>query len=190
MNGIILHLPERSTDRISEDLRTLTEAICDLTGEDGGGGLGGRYGYGIEHETDVFAMFPFWWDDCTCGWETVESDWVDAHPHADDCYQTEFQRRTTGTGTGLDYADFAREWGLPEQGSAYHCTCPRGAAHQAWRSDNPHPATCPVVRPNFRYKPTGATVEWYKYIGRDMEVKGELPVDFLAHCLASLTESQ
>ena len=40
--------------------------------------------------------------------------------------------------------------------------------------------------PNFRYKPTGATVHWYKYIGRSMEVEGTLPLDFHIQCIKSV----
>lgn len=47
----------------------------------------------------------------------------------------------------------------------------------------------PVDRaPNFLFKPTGAKVSWYKYIGRGMEIEGQLPYDFLSVCLDSLNQ--
>jgi hypothetical protein len=47
--------------------------------------------------------------------------------------------------------------------------------------------TCIKVRPNFRHKPSGLTVRWYKYIGRDMEVEGSGDVAaILAECIADV----
>ena len=42
--------------------------------------------------------------------------------------------------------------------------------------------------PNFIYKPTGATVRWYKYIGRGMEIDGDFPEDFIVNCIKSVGE--
>ncbi len=39
--------------------------------------------------------------------------------------------------------------------------------------------------PLFTFKPTGATAKWYKYIGRDIEVEGDLPLNFAEICLTS-----
>ena len=47
-------------------------------------------------------------------------------------------------------------------------------------------ATCPMALPNFRFKPTGFEVRWYKYIGRGMEIAGEtLPGDFMQQIFAT-----
>lgn len=50
-----------------------------------------------------------------------------------------------------------------------------------------HEPDCPVILPNFLYKPTGFALDWYKYIGRDMEVTAEapLPADFMDRIFAS-----
>lgn len=45
--------------------------------------------------------------------------------------------------------------------------------------------TCPMVLPNFRHKASGFEVEWYKYIGRSMMVRGTPPVDLLQQIFAS-----
>ena len=119
---VIIVLPERSEDCISGGLRMLTRRLCDLTGESGIGGLGGRYGYGIEYENDVFMMHPYCWCD------------KDGCPWCD------------------------------------------------WEYDEP--------QPNFLYKPTGAKVEWYKWIGRSMDVYGELPADWLQQCMSSAGEGR
>jgi hypothetical protein len=182
-------LPAISHDYVSSALRTLTRAIAERTGEELCGGLGGDDGYGIDYETDVFEMHRFWWGDCECGWRQKETAWLDGHDHADTCYQTELERRGAfddHRSGPFDYETVAKEWGLPEVGCAIHCTCDRDPRYAAWMTAHPHPKTCPEVRPNFRYKPTGAEVEWYKWIGRSMEIEGDIPADFLATCLASL----
>lgn len=83
---IEIHLPERTMDRLSLDLVDLTEAICNKIGEDGiVGFLGGRYGYGVEYENDVFMMHPFCWCErpdcpwcycCDCEYTDAEN-WED-----------------------------------------------------------------------------------------------------------------
>ncbi|WP_157119796.1 hypothetical protein [Nocardia xishanensis] len=67
------------------------------------------------------------------------------------------------------------------------CDCEQCAAYSEWVNKQGRCLpTCSTELPNFLYKPTGARVEWYKWIGRDMEIKGDLPADFLTHCLQSL----
>lgn len=39
--------------------------------------------------------------------------------------------------------------------------------------------------PNFWFKPSNFKLNWYKYIGRDMEVDGDLPADFLERIFAT-----
>lgn len=150
------------------------------------GFLGGEWGYGQDFENDVFEMHPYWWGDCECGHDDREAQWEDEHPHLDDCYQSELSRRG-----GYEHASrLADAWGLPQVGCAVHCTCGREEERREWVEANPHPPDCPQVRPNFRHKPSGIEVRWYKYIGRSMEVP---EVTFLAwrgvmdECLASLS---
>lgn len=45
---------------------------------------------------------------------------------------------------------------------------------------------CMGDEPNFRYKPSGFEVIWYKFIGRDVKTEGMPPADLLERCLASL----
>lgn len=84
---------------------------------DGGYGLGGENGYGVEFENEVFMMHPFCW-----------------------CEQE---------------------------------TCP-------WCEDD---------APNFLFKPTGARVWWYKWIGRDERLEGKLPKNWLEVCKRSVREA-
>lgn len=167
-------LPAASSDRISSDLRELTTMLDERDPDATAHGLlGGDNGYGSEFENDVFEMHPFWWGDCECGWEAAEMEWSESHPHASYCYQAELERREDEAGTqgwspGIA-ADLASEWGLPSVGCAVHCTCGRSDAFAGWMAANPHPADCPIERPNFRHKRSGFEVRWYKYIGRSME---------------------
>lgn len=69
MIEVQVFLPERSDDEISSDLRTLTERIEGVIGEENGYGLGGRHGYGENFENDTFMMHRYCWcDHEDCGW--------------------------------------------------------------------------------------------------------------------------
>lgn len=152
-------------NRMSYDLCDLTELLDSKGHEAQHGVLGGEWGYGAEYTSTVFEMHPFWWGDCTCGFEQLECEWLDAHPHADDCYQSELERR--------DYQSpevLAKEWGIPRLGCFCHCTCGQEQEYVAWHRENAHDPACPEVRPNFRHFESGLEVRWYKYIGRDMEL--------------------
>jgi len=70
---MVVVLPERSRDAVSNGLRELTRAL-EAAGEDidqGFGGLGGSYGYGHDFENETFMMHRFCWcekDNCSwCG---------------------------------------------------------------------------------------------------------------------------
>lgn len=191
-------IPDKQSRAISQALRDLTEAICNATGQpESLGFLGGEHGYGAEYESDVFSMMPFYWGDCTCGWEDRYNEWLDNNPHSEDCYQSELTRRGYLNIPGYDdynpnlpddhdYLPYklAQEWGLSDRGCAVHCTCGRDSRSMEWEVLNPHPVTCPVEAPNFHYKPSGTMVCWYKYIGRGMEWNGSpLPKGWLDECL-------
>ena len=47
---------------------------------------------------------------------------------------------------------------------------------------------CNEEEPNFLYKPTKASISWYKYIGRGQEIDGKLQEDWFEKCLQSLWE--
>lgn len=81
------------------------------------------------------------------------------------------------------------------RGSAVHCTCDFREAFADWLKSKGwaelgHSADCKVVLPNFVYKPTNFTVDWYKWIGRDTTVRSGA-VDsiyrMVEHCIASLS---
>lgn len=69
MVDITLVLPECSDDKISADLRYLTEILMRQGAETTGGFLGGTFGYGADFENDVFMMHPFCWcEENDCPW--------------------------------------------------------------------------------------------------------------------------
>lgn len=132
MTDLLLVLPECSDDFVSEGLRYLTAACVKVMPElDGGYGLGGENGYGVNYENDTFVMRKQWWGDCTCGADDSEDEME-------------------------------------------------------------HKPDCAIMLPNFVHKPTGFTVEWYKWIGRGMEIdaKGANFHDVLADCLGSLAAKE
>lgn len=137
--------------------------------------------YGEEFKNDVFEMHPEYWDgDCICGWESRAWDFKQANPHAGGCYQTELWGLGIPDIVGDDkrdaaLADLCGKYGLdPYYGSMAHCTCDADAVYAAWVAENPHPETCPLVRPNFHHYRSGLKVWWYKYMGRSEESNMEL----------------
>lgn len=77
-------------DFIAEGLYRLSETLGRRKPEAQSHGLlGGEWGYGQDFANDTFEMFPYWWDDCDCGFEERETAWLAANPHAADCYQTQ-----------------------------------------------------------------------------------------------------
>jgi len=200
MDEIQIVLPECSQDEVSNLLRALVQAIDGANpGSLHYGLLGGEYGYGADIETPIFRMFPFYWGYCTCGWDRKEEQWCDEHKHAETCYQT-------------GYADIEKQWDSVDQeaeheaavkalcakhdipyadgyGAAVHCTCGNQKAYEAWRKANDHTAQCPILRHNFVHKPSGVIVDWYKYLGRGMEITAPADFDWRAcirECIASL----
>lgn len=201
------------TRQLDHGLVTLTEAICRVTGEESGYGLGGRFGYGENYENDTFAMRRFYWGECDCGYDEAEAKWCDAHSHADDCYRTELKQRERAARLpywdgdkwhNMDahspderrrvedqiYDDLCKKYGKDRKfGAAAHCTCSYEKEWKTWSATNSHKATCSLELPNFLHKRTGMEVRWYKYIGRGMEAKNAEGVDLQAvfsECVASL----
>jgi hypothetical protein len=187
---ITVILPAVSDDAVSRGLRELTAAI-DQAGlaEKAGGGLGGEDGYGCDYTNDVFEMFPYYWGDCTCGRDAAEMAWEESHHHAPTCYQIELEALDDPFGEDRNQV---RELCAKHQvswpdGAMVHCTCGLDETYTVWLDHHPHERGCLEDRANFTHKPSGTTVRWYKYIGRDMDVDlhGNWE-DILAECLASL----
>jgi hypothetical protein len=199
-------------DALADALVTLTEHICNKDPDrEVGGFLGGRFGYGAEWDSAVFEMFPDGDYDCDCGFDEKDWQWSKDNKHTEDCYQSEYRRLAIAAGADEEggyigrpkhrswehwrktedgiYRDLCNKHGFDFKAGGYagHCTCYHDKAYAEWCKDNKHAPRCVVVRPNFRHKPSGLTVRWYKYIGRDMEVEGSGDVAaILAECIADV----
>lgn len=195
---VVIITPPTAESDMDLDLVHLTEFIWRTHHKDEpyGYGLGGEFGYGVEFENDVFSMFPFYWGDCTCGWDDT-AQVLGELSHDPDCYQTELAARFDTARLGYDpetwlprspslsydesrdreeviYRELTTKHGLSMLGCAVHCTCTRKVRWQeqfdaAKLGPEGHAESCPVVRPNFEHKASGLTISWYKWIGRDTE---------------------
>lgn len=211
--------------------------------------------YGPEFSNNTFEVHPYYWGDCTCGfeerWSEKEEKWTAEHPHAENCYQTALENRTaaydsesgypelqklafpdgdpllesfdmavTDHGDGYHsfvghprsdaamerwrkahskrddamnaiYKELCQEFNLPMVGCAVHCTCGRDALFAEFSGTDRHDERCPLVLPNFLYKPTSFSIMWYKYPLRDSYASEEISLaefsKIIDACIASLT---
>ena len=144
--------------------------------------------YGIEFENDVFSVFPYYWGDCTCGFDDTE----DLVKHIN-CYQNEVREEKLKNGWFEDkygwlerersyeenkkiedgiYKKLCKKYNLPFPGGcAVHCTCDYDKRYEEWLKQigypDGHKEDCLLVKPNFHYKPTDLRIKWYKYPLRD-----------------------
>lgn len=172
--------------------------------------------YGEPFENEVFAIFPYYWGDCTCGYDRKEQRWEIENEHEPHCCQSALKREqaewlaehpepeaqirnttyeevekgitlTVSVPAHSPSADMWRAWhaekekaevkiydklcaefGVARQlGFAMHCTCYYYECWRLFRENNSHNPNCPIVKPNFLYKPTGFELRWYKYPLRD-----------------------
>lgn len=158
---------------VERDLYSLCELIEALYPEVGADGW---RAYSHHVDNDVFEMHPYYWGDCTCGFDERNDEWHNSHQHADSCYQTVLNQRCIEQKLSLSQAaeQLAREWKLPQIGCVVHCTCNFNDEYQKWREENDHDPRCPEVLPNFLHKPSGLAVHWYKYLGRSMTCNREV----------------
>lgn len=200
MEKITIVLPPVASSDIENDLYNLTEYLTKkiFAGQwQGGGLLGGEFGYGVDYKNEVFAMNMYYWGECTCGWDEMYFD----EEHEADCYQslvdkelidvygwkkdkdgvlqpkikmTYDQESTLEDGVRKKYC---KQFGLTfPAGCAVHCTCTHTKRLKDWYEKNKkgkegHADDCPTVLPNFKHFKSGFEIRWYKYIGRDMEYK-------------------
>lgn len=190
----------------------MAAGLCELTAElngarpdeSCGGGLGGMDGYGQDFENEVFVMFPYYWGDCSCGYEQREAEWSALNDHRAECYQERVDAEIAASGAKKDKYDMwpreaedaarkklCKELGLSyPDGCAVHCTCDYETRWRLFAHENKHAESCPIVRPNFLHKKSGLAVHWYKYIGRGMTANIEISRrewrSILAECIASV----
>lgn len=204
-------VPRAEGDPLSVCLRVLTHQLqLRSQGEHWSGGIfGGAFGYGVNFENDVFAMHPDWQGDCTCGaTEPIHSDaclavfheWRDARnaygiiPSTSEELEAEVDEKIS---SGLSEqaarllscarpVSFERLDEYERQHPRPDCICE--ARH--WVERDTHDPHCKVVQHCFTYKPSGFVMDWYKYIGRDNEIRDAGDSislqDMFTACLASI----
>jgi len=167
MNELVIHFPPVSDGKVSNDLVYLTEVLASRGSDISGGFLGGEFGYGAYFENDTFMMHPYCWceqDDCA---------WCAGCTCPEAAYRHFLADGTEVSGEAFyDAGGFRHDGARVDKVSELACTYCRGERERS---------------PNFLHKPTGTRVEWYKYIGRGMEV--DLRGDWLwifADCIRSL----
>ena len=174
--------------------------------------------YGIDYENDTFFCMPYYWGDCTCGFEGLTNKWSSENDHSQECYHylvinellertfikkdgwcsgyradkpismTQNQARIIEEGVRKRYC---KELNLPyPAGCAIHCTCNYEKKWNKFLSENDHKKDCPVVLPNFLYKPTGFEIQWYKYPLRDAYMNEDISlrefIKIIDKCIESI----
>lgn len=85
---------------------------------------------------------------------------------------------------GEDYVNSYDNKLFSFQQYVWDCNCDPGD------DDNFHGPNCKLNEPNFLYKPTNFSIEWYKHIGRGMEYSDNISVEefhkIINTCILSL----
>lgn len=89
------------------------------------------------------------------------------------------------------YNKLCTEFGLDSKfGCAVHCTCDYKKRWQLFRAGSDHAKDCPIVKPNFLYKPSDFSIKWYKYPLRDSYKSQDITLDqfrvIISECIESL----
>lgn len=196
---------EVDDDLVNRMMWAITKKINETGHDISGGLLGGEYGYGAHYKNDVFEMRPFYWGDCTCDYEPTVAKWEEENKHDDDCYQTIFHKMHYKDDPSYEYKD-GHGWndkcGCVEivcaifkidpkaPGSYVHCTCMYDIKSTNFLSTIYHADHCEVDKPNFKHYDSGIEIEWYKYIGRNMDydndVDGNTFIDMFKECMESI----
>jgi hypothetical protein len=185
-------------DLVADELYALSEALGKRSPDaQAHGVLGGGWGYGQDFTNDTFSMLPYWWGDCTCGYDALEYEWWNANPHDGECWQERYHREAERLhALKLSWEaerDQQDAWAATNgwdgrPGVAVFCDCGADAKWREWASSHGHTPDCMEIRPNFRCG--DVEVRWYKYIGRGMSVNREVTRaewrDIFARCEASL----
>ena len=125
----------------------------------------------------IFALNRYYWGECECGFDELESAWDEKNHHTTDCFHVLYrQEEERIKQTDLDFwkrnehmTVWAKAHGYADapNGMAVHCTCDYGARWDEFTKEHWHSPDCGVVKPNFLFKPTGYELRWYKYPLRD-----------------------
>lgn len=162
--------------------------------------------YGENFENDTFMTFPYWWGDCECGFDDKDYEWSENNQCKESCFSVrreKFDNELKSEGISLyndnseEWKKRMTEWALKNgftgwEGSGGHCDCGYNEEYNKWRETNNHNGNCPIVKPNFKHKPTGFEIQWYKYPLRDSYMNNPITLkDFsklIDDCILSLNK--
>lgn len=171
-------LPAVSEDSVSTGLVFLTEMLDSSKKKAAVQGfLGGAFGYGCEFENDTFMMHPYCWcESDQCPWcagcecpESADHYFVDGKEVTYDGWMDFYCIEVYG----MTSEEHKKVWLKTKAPMDWE---KKSDAANARRTTS-HDKLCRVCRgefgnaPNFLHKRSGFSVNWYKYIGRGMEIK-------------------
>lgn len=153
--------------------------------------------YGEPFENETFVVRPYYWGDCTCGYDELEFDWSEKNKHEPQCYQAEYHKicerhKNMPYGTkDSEVKALCKKFDLEyPYGSAVHCTCDYKERWKRFTETNGHKAECPLIQSNFVYLPTGYSIDWYKYPLRDAYQSEDITLkefsEIISKCIASV----
>jgi hypothetical protein len=152
--------------------------------------------YGERFENETFFVFPYYWGECTCGWEQHDNghERINSTEHSNTCYQEDYWKLHEKV-NAMYYKkprDQVREYERKEiiklyqkhnleiigddpfTGCGVRCSCDYeeriNAVLEEYSKEfghNGHKPECLLLKDNFFYKPTGFAIQWYKYPLRD-----------------------
>jgi hypothetical protein len=135
--------------------------------------------YGPEFENGTFWVTPYYWGDCTCGWDYFDDghERLQSLKHSPDCYWYEYKQIHEVHDELLKrLRPLYEKYGWPTEGEdwwhgcAVRCTCDYEQRYDEVMAQyvkefghEGHWPECPLVKPNFYHKPSGFSLMWYKY---------------------------
>jgi len=168
---------------------------------------------GEKYENETFMIFPYYWGDCSCGWDKIDNGHSELYKlkHNEDCYINEYNKLYN---LKLDNKDYLNELKILYKkynfniektnkwwyGCATKCSCDYEERENKILDNyfkefgnEGHKPDCFLLKSNFLYKPTGFSIKWYKYPFRDSYTNKEINLlDFkkmINSCINSLRKN-
>lgn len=173
-------------------------------------------GFYIENNGNVyynndFVIQSYYWGECVCGYEQLESLWEKDESHSEDCFHTAYinfhdtygsEWSEIAKGLGEErwketYEDFKSQHGLSQgedgdHGIAVKCDCGYDTRWEKWVSTHGHAENCFSVRPNLWHIASDTRIYWYKYPGRGMSINKQISDKFwmkiVEECVTSIED--
>ena len=192
-------------DDMGAAVYALLEAVTAIQGIE-------SFGYQPTFDSPTFSLAPYWWGDCTCGWDCHDDGHSrsNAVKHAPNCYRHEYGRLEEESNPHESherrmeklkpiYKKFG--WDTESEnwwhGCALRCSCDFDRRFDAVMTEyaaefghEGHKPDCKLVVPNFFHKPSGYVLKWYKYPLRDsyenQDLSKEEFLNMIQGCIDSL----